>query len=137
MSEFKTIKTDSDLQNLFVEVNYFHDSIIRQCITQSIGYVDDQSWMHGDVEPFNAKMFLQSQFPESSCIEIHFNRVCRLLLKDVFIYEASGKIEDQKIFISFSLSHEENILCNDYDIIAEEMKYRILDQSYLGEKLMY
>ncbi|MCL2742987.1 MAG: hypothetical protein FWE67_03965 [Planctomycetaceae bacterium] len=137
MSEFITIKNDHDIQQLFDKVHYFHDSIIRQCMTQSIGYVDSLFGMYGDVEPFNAKIFIQSQFSESPCIEIYLYRVSKLLLKDVFISEASGKTKDQRIFISFSCSSEQDIQFNNFDIIAEDMKYRILDQSFLGERLIF
>ena len=137
MCEFKTVKSNTDLQTFFHEVNFFHDSMIRQCTTQSIGYVDHQAWMYGDTEPFNAKLFIQSQFPESPCIEIHLYRVSRLLLEEIFLSEACGKLDDQKIFISFYHSSVENVMFNDFSLVAEEMKYRILDKSHLGEKLVF
>jgi len=111
--------------------------MIRQCATQSVGYIDHQSWMVGDAQLFNAKLFIQSQFSGSPCIEIHFDRVSKLLLENVSIDEACGKFEDQKVFISFSLINEESFLHNGYDIIAEEIKYRILDKSFLGEGLAF
>jgi len=137
MSEFTTIKNNDDLQKFFSEVGYLHDSMIRQCTIQSIGYVDDDFLMYGDAEPFNVKIFIQSQFSESPCIEIHLFRVYKLLIKDVSISDSCGKIEGQKIIMSFSCSDEEQLIHrNDYDVIAEEMKYRILDKSFLGKKLM-
>jgi len=111
MPEFTVVKNNHDLENFFCEVAYLHDSIIRQCAIQSIGYVDEQLFMYGDMEPFHAKVFIQSQFSESPCIEIHFLRVHQLLLKDVFISTACGKVENQNIWLSFTRSEDEGILC--------------------------
>ena len=92
MTEYITINDNDDLQKFFYEVDNLHDSIIRQCTIQSIGYVNDQFLMYGDAEPFHAKIFIQSQFSRSPCIEICLQRVYQLQIKGVFISDACGKL---------------------------------------------
>lgn len=123
------IATSEAMREFLQQVDSFHDALIRECGLTARGFVDKDYYLHGDAEPFDARVFLQTQASEVPGIEIEFEGVERFCVDQPFDLRPSGSIESGEVRFSFttSASHEPQI-------IASAMRYRFLDSAYLGEK---
>jgi hypothetical protein len=129
------ITNDDELAQFLYLVDNFHDTIIKECKINSIGYVDQAYNMYGDTERYNVHIFMQSQFCDIHGIEIKFKQVTKFSLPCITFFSPEGKIEGGRILFNFfkkaELSNKDE-QHNHYDIIADYMYYRLLDSNCLG-----
>ena len=123
------ITTNEALNEFLNQADSFHDAIIRECGLVARGYVDEERWLHGDTEPFNARVFLQTQFDDVPGIEIEFDGVTRFCVDRPFGLRPSGFVEEGRVNFSFTA-----LGAKESQIAATAMRYRFLDKTCLGEK---
>lgn len=123
------ITTNDAMREFLQQADNFHDALIRECGLTARGFVDRDYRLHGDTEPFDARVFLQTQASEVPCMEIEFEGVKRFCIEQPFDLRPSGSIERGEVRFSFTpcATHEPQV-------IALAMRYRFLDGAYLGEK---
>ncbi len=127
MERMDQISTNDQLQEFLRQVDYLHDAIIRECAIVARGYVDTEYRLFGDTEPFDAKIFIQTQSSEVPAIEIEFNGVTRFCVDEPFDLMPSGVIDQAGVHFSFVTGTGE-----EPQVVASAMRYRLLDSSCLG-----
>lgn len=110
------------------QVDGFHDAIVRECAVRARGFVDREHWMHGDGEPFDADVLLQTQSAQVAAVLLGFEGVSRFCIGNPRDLRPSGRVEDGRVHFSFS-----NVGGGEAQIIAASMWFQIMDDSFLGD----
>lgn len=116
------ITTNEAIQKFLQQADYFHDALIRECSLTARGFVDSEYRLHGDTEPFDARVLLQTQASEVPGIEIEFDGVTRFCIEQPFDLRPSGTVEQGEVRFSFT-----TCAGNEPQVIATAMRYRFLD----------
>lgn len=123
---YNKIKSQADLERFFDDVAGLHESILKEMSLISRGFVDKEGSCHGDCEPFDARLFFQQQrIGEALGIEIILTNVTHMLIIDTDLEFQDNEIQFDCNEIRFG------------HIAAQYMKYRILGNEYLGNKLFW
>jgi hypothetical protein len=121
------INTNEELSEFLGKTDYFSDTIIRECALVARGYVDHDHSMANFLDPYDAKVFLQTQFSDTPGIELEFEGVHRFGVKLPSNLAPRGALVDGRIEFSFIADqHDEP------QIVADAMRYRLLDCGCLG-----
>ena len=123
------IATNEGMSEFLRSTDYFHDALIRECALVAVGFVDAERRLYGDTEPFNARVFVQTQAEDISGIEIEFEGVTRFHIDQPFDLEPSGSIEQGQVLFSFTTG-----VRTEPQVIAKAMRYRVMDRTCLGER---
>jgi len=117
------------LNEFLGQADNFHDAIMRECGIVARGFVDSERLLHGDTEPFDALVFLQTQFEDIPGIEIEFDGVTRFCLDKSFDLRPSGFVKQGEVRFSFTSTGSK-----EPQVIATAMRYRFLDKACLGTR---
>ena len=123
------IATNEEMSEFLRSTDNFHDALIRECALVAVGFVDAEHRLFGDTEPFNARVFVQTQAEDVSGIEIEFDGVTRFHVDQPFDLQPSGSIERGEVLFSFTAGAR-----TEPQVIAKAMRYRIMDKACLGER---
>ncbi len=123
------ITTNEAMCEFHRNADNFHDALIRECALVAVGFVDAERRLHGDTEPFGARVFLQTQANDIPGIEIEFDGVTRFGVDRPFDLRPRGSIEQGEVRFSFTTNAGE-----EPQVIARKMRYRFLGKRCLGEK---
>ncbi|MGI6123705.1 MAG: hypothetical protein ACOYIG_05850 [Acetivibrionales bacterium] len=123
------ITTHEVLIKFLRDADNFHDALIRECALVALGFVDTECRMHGDTEPFEASVFLQTQASDVPGIQIEFDGVTRFTIDRAFDLRPSGSIRAGEVRFSFTATAGEKP-----QVIARGMRYRFLDKTCLGQR---
>jgi hypothetical protein len=130
--DMQEIRTTEELVAFLRQVDNFHDAIVRECSLLAHGFVDEEYNMHGDAKPFDAKVFLQTQFAELPGLEIEFSSVSHFYVEDIMGLRPGGSIENGIVRFSFVERHTK-----EPQVVASGMRYRLLDKACLGSGAFY
>lgn len=119
---------DNDGMAAFLaQVDGFHDAVIRECVLRARGFVDREYWLHGDGEPFDADVLLQTQSAQVAAVLLGFEGVSHFCIRNPRDLRPSGRVENGVVHFSFS-----SLGGGEAQIVAASMGYQIMDGSYLG-----
>jgi len=121
------ISTNKEMNGFLSRADHFHDTIIREISIVARGYVDAEYSLHGDLDPFDARVFLQTQFSDMPGIELRFDEVTRFCVYPPYDLAPSGIVEEGRVRFSFTPLRDEEL-----QVVASAMRYRFLDSSCLG-----
>ena len=125
------ITNDQELRAFLDSADHFHDALIRECALRARGFVDSESRMHNDTDPFDAVVLLQTQSDEAPGILLEFKGVSRFCVAQPTDLRPSGVVRSGVIHFSFSTTDG-----GEAQVVAAGARYRFLDRSCLGESLL-
>ena len=130
---YAIVKSVDDIHHLLQQVNYFHDSLLREISVLSRGFVNEKLWMYGDSEPFDARLIFQMQNEIIPCIELIFEDILEIRLHPSALMEYGIRMDDNH-FVMYQQDEKTNIIERDL-IRSKYLRYRLLDRSLLGSEL--
>lgn len=134
--KYYLLQNELDLCKL---LSYFDDSIVRKCEITTHGYVDKNYCMYNDYGNFDLRMLLQIQDVEIPSIQIKFWNVSKFKFNEIVIPDPWCVKHNNMYYVTYNKTalstciQEENYQDYDWDIIAENIGYCILDNNFLGE----
>jgi hypothetical protein len=133
-TSFFDVRTEAEMEQFLTLIGGFRDSVLREVALVGREYVDTNGWMYNSQSPADARMVIQTQFPQPACIEIVLEGLQVLRLERGWSPDehAIGILTDDGSVIP---SRSRSIKAGSEMALAKSMRYRVLGREYLGRQL--
>ena len=145
MSTWNEIKSEQALSEFAELTNHFHDSCIKELRYISGAYVDSDLWMHPLNDQRLLRMVIQCQSKKHPVIEMEFGGLKYLKLSPVCM-DYTCEITDTTMFMKSHCVYwcdSGGLTEHDFEdgcstiVCSEKLRWRLLDESYLGNAVIY
>ena len=145
MSTWNEITNDQQLLEFAELTNHFHDSCIKELRYISGAYVDSDLWMHPLNDQRLLRMVIQCQSKERPVFEMEFGGLKYLKLSPVGT-DYTCEITDTTMFMKSHCVYwcdSGGLTEHDFEdgcstiVCSEKLRWRLLDESYLGNAVFF